>query len=257
MSLESLAAIEWFIIVLAGLFAGFINTVAGGGSLLTLPALMLAGLPPSMANGTNRIGILLQSAAASWRFYRAGVLDLKLGAELLAPTLVGATFGAYLATSIPDDTLEPIILGVLTLVALLFALRPSWVAPEPEDTQKQALPRPLVWLALSGAGFYGGFLQAGVGFLLLTTLAGSLRLDLARANALKVALVLPYTCVALVIFIASGQVSWGVGLLLALSSVVGARIGVHVALTRTQWLRWIVLTAVTISALVLALPKLS
>jgi len=255
-SIESLSSAEWLIIVGAGILAGFINTVAGGGSLLTLPALMLAGLPPSLANGTNRIGIVFQSASATLRFYRAGSLDLKLCGELLLPTLIGALAGAYLATLIEDAMLEPLILGVLLLIALLFTLRPSWVAPSAEQSDANPLPRPLVWMAFVCVGFYGGFLQAGVGFLLLSALAGMLRLDLARANAIKVALVLPYTAMALVIFVWAGHVAWTLGFILAFSSVLGARLGVHVALTRTHWLRWLVLAAVIASALALILPKL-
>lgn len=243
------SALEWAIIMGAGLFGGFINTVAGGGSLLTLPALMLAGLPPTVANGTNRVGILWQSGSAAWRFDRAGALPRALALRLVLPTAAGATIGALFASVLPDAVLEPVILIVLGTVALLFALRPDWVAPTPGEHAPPSRPGRGAVLGLFVAGLYGGFLQAGVGFVLLTLLAGGLRLDLSRANALKVALVVPYTLIALGIFAAAGQVDWLIGLVLGLASVIGARLGVHVALTHTAWLRWLVFGAVVASAM--------
>ena len=257
MNLDALSLGEWSLISLAGLVAGFINTIAGGGSLLTLPALMLAGLPPSIANGTNRIGILMQSTAATMSFRKAGALDLGLSARLLMPTLLGAVLGAYSASILSDASLEPLILIVLIIVALLFALRPAWVAPLHTQASAPRSPSGWAWMGLALTGFYGGFLQAGVGFLLLSVLSGLLRLDLTRANAIKVALVVPYTIVALGIFAWADQVAWGVGLVLGLTSVIGARLGVRVAVERAEWLRWLVLGAVIASAAAIALRKLA
>ena len=255
-SLEALSLGEWAIISFAGVIAGFVNTVAGGGSLLTLPALMLAGLPPSVANGTNRIGILMQSGAATLRFHKAGALETGPTARLLAPTMIGAGAGAYAASVLSDEALEPLILGVLVVIALLFALKPSWVAPAPEEARSSPERSPWAWPALLLTGFYGGFLQAGVGFLLLSVLAGLLRLDLTRANAIKVALVVPYTLLALSIFVWADQVAWGVGLLLGLTSILGARLGVRVALERAGWLRWLVLAAVITSAAAMGVRRI-
>lgn len=256
MSLPDLSAIEWAVVGVAGAAAGFINTVAGGGSLLSLPALMLAGLPPTVANGTNRVMILIQSTAATQRFDQAGALCRRQAARLALPTLLGAGIGAYGATLTSDEALEPIILGVLVVVALVFALRPSWVSAGGPPGDEMPTDGPAVWGGLFVAGLYGGFLQAGVGFVLLTILAGMLRLDLARANALKVALVLPYTVLALIIFALADQVDWAVGLVLGLSSALGAWLGVRVALERTSWLRWLVLGAVVASAVAMGLRRL-
>ena len=256
MSLAELSAWQWAIVAVAGLLAGFVNTVAGGGSLLTLPALMLAGLPPTVANGTNRIGILMQSSSASLQFQRAGSLDLPLAGRLLWPTLIGAGLGAYTASIISDEAMEPLILGVLVTVACLFALKPQWVAPQPSPQRAPESAGPFTMIMLLITGFYGGFLQAGVGFLLLTVLAGTLRLDLTRANALKVAIVIPYTILALGIFAWADQVVWGVGVLLGATSMVGARLGVYVALERADWLRWLVLGAVVASGVAMASRRL-
>ena len=218
---------------------------------------MLAGLPPSIANGTNRIAIIMQSGSAAFSFHQAGVLNPTLTLGLLAPTLLGATLGAYAATVLTDDALEPLIFGVLVIIALLFALRPEWVAPKPNAAPRTPAATKWTRIALVMTGFYGGFLQAGVGFVLLSVLAGMLRIDLTRANALKVALVVPYTLIALGIFMWADQVAWGVGLVLGLTSVMGARLGVHVALERAGWLRWLILLAVIASAIAIGLRRVS
>ncbi|MDP6943637.1 MAG: sulfite exporter TauE/SafE family protein [Myxococcota bacterium] len=244
-----LSAIELGVVVGAGLAAGFINTVAGGGSLLTLPALMLAGIPPTVANGTNRVMILMQTSAATYRFDRAGVLERGQVWRLAVPTVLGAGVGAYGASVMSDAALEPVIFAVLICVAAIFAFRPGWVAASEGGVTGTPSGRGAVSTGLFFTGLYGGFLQAGVGFVLLTVLAGMLRMDLARANALKSALVIPYTVVALAIFGVAGQIDWGVGASLGVSSVLGAWLGVHVTLERTEWLRWLVLGAVTASAI--------
>jgi uncharacterized protein len=250
-----LSGLELAVVIGAGLVGGFVNTVAGGGSLLTLPALMLAGIPPTVANGTNRVAILMQSSAAAARFDRAGALSRPQALRLAAPTLVGAGLGAYGASVVSDEQLEPIILVVLVVIATIFAFRPAWVTPSAADVEAHR-EGPLVWGALFVVGLYGGFLQAGVGFVFLTVLAGMLRMDLTRANALKVALVVPYTLLALAIFAMADQVDWALGALLGVSSVAGAWLGVRVALTRTAWLRWLVLGAVVTCAAATGLRRL-
>lgn len=239
------------VLLVAGVAAGFVNTLAGGGSLLTLPALMLAGLPASVANGTNRVAILTASLTSVSAFARAGRLPVLATARLLPPTLAGAALGAWTASVTPDHVLEPVLLVTMVAVALLLALRPRLLDPAAREGE-----RPGGWLALVylfGAGWYGGFLQAGVGFVLLAVLAGALRYDLVRANAIKIALVLPWTVVVLAIFLAHDLVRWVPGLILGAGTALGGWLGVRFALRRTAWLRWVVLAAVTISALAIAL----
>ncbi|MCB9729885.1 MAG: sulfite exporter TauE/SafE family protein [Deltaproteobacteria bacterium] len=235
----------------AGLVAGFINTLAGGGSLLTLPALMLTGLDASVANATNRIGVLTGSVAASHAFVRSRQLDPRQVARLAVPTLGGAALGALAAAFVPTAALEPILLATLVVMALVLALRPSILTASPGEAPREPGPRALVELA--AAGFYAGFLQAGVGFILLAVLAGRLRHDLVRANALKVALVLPLTVVALGIFWWKGLVRWGPGLTVGVATAVGARLGVGFALRYAAALRWLVLAAVIVLAVAVAL----
>jgi uncharacterized membrane protein YfcA len=235
----------------AGLLAGFINTVAGGGSLLTLPALMLTGLDASVANATNRVGVFTGSLAASHAFVKARTLEPRDVARLAGPTLAGAALGALAASWVPASTLEPILLATLVVMALVLALRPAILAPSPHETPRAPGPRAL--LELAGAGFYAGFLQAGVGFILLAVLAGRLRHDLVRANALKVALVLPLTVVALGIFWWQDLIRWTPGLIVGAATAVGARVGVGFAMRYAAALRWLVLLAVIALAVAVAL----
>ncbi len=241
-------------LVASGVVAGFVNTLAGGGSLLTLPALMLLGLPPDVANGTNRVGVLLQSLGAVRTFDRAARLDRGPLPWIVAPTLFGSAVGAALASSLPPEILEPVLLGTLVLMGIVLTLRPGSLAPLETTTpvHPRANRAAMGWLVV--AGLYGGFIQAGIGFILLAVLGGGLRYDLVRANAIKVLVVGALTVVALGIFIAHDLVRWGPGLVLGASTLAGAVLGARYALRRgAEALRWIVLAAVFVTALVVAL----
>lgn len=216
---------------------------------------MLAGLPADVANGTNRVGIILQSAAAARTFQRGGaILDRATLPWLILPTLIGAGAGAALAAYMPADLLEPLLLGVLVFIAFLIVLVPSSLRTPGEGVEPRSPRRTSSALMLVGAGFYGGFIQAGVGFVLLTILGGALRFDLVRANLVKVLIVAALTTVALAIFIADGLVEWVPGLILGVASVAGAWIAARLATRRAgPWLRWVVLLSVVVSAVAVAL----
>lgn len=237
----------WQLLVLlaSGVVAGVVNTIAGAGSLLTLPALILVGLPEGVANATNRIGVLAQSAAGAAGFHRRDLLDTQAVVSIVLPTMVGSLLGAVLAASLPEDVLKPVLLAVMVAMGFLFALKPGVVAPPVGTATRSIKERPLAWPALLATGIYGGFLQAGIGILLLGILSGMLRYDLVRANALKLVIVGSLTSVALVVFVVAGDVRWLPGLVLAIGTVVGSQIGVHVAITKGQALiRWFVLGAI-------------
>jgi uncharacterized membrane protein YfcA len=235
-------------LVLAGGVAGFVNTLAGGGSLLTLPALMLLGLPPDVANGTNRVAILAQNVASAHAFDDSGRLDRRAVASVVGPTLIGALVGALTASYLPRELLKPLLIGTLVLVATTLVRRPRALAsdaPTAESDPRRVGRREAVMLL--GVGLYGGFVQAGVGFFLLAVLGSALRYDLVRANALKVVAVGAFTAVALVVFVARGQVSWVAGGVLAVGTVAGARLGVRFALRSSERaLRLVVFVAVLV-----------
>lgn len=235
-------------LVVAGFLAGFINTLAGGGSMLTLPALMLLGIPTDIANGTNRVGVLLQSLTGARQFHQNDQLDPRSIVPVLLPTSTGALIGAMTASYLPLFILKPALLGSMVTLALVMVVRPELIAP-PRDTQVFRLSeRPAAAVGLFLAGLYGGFVQAGVGFILIAALAGGLRYDLVRSNALKMVCTAVFSIVALAVFITRGQVYWVPGLLLAAGMVSGAMVSVRFAVSAPQnTLKWIVFAMVCLT----------
>ena len=201
-----------------GFAAGVVNTLAGGGSFLTLSAMIWLGMPAHVANATNRLGVFAQSAAAAGSFRRLGMLTTE---ELLPQVLVvgsGAIAGAGLSLLL-DPELFDRVLGVcmVAMLGVTLARPSSWTSPRP--------PRPARWLALFAAGVYGGFLQAGVGVLLLPALVLLGGMDVVRANGRKVLLTLTLTTPALLIYAGSGLIDWIAGISLALGSAAGGAVG--------------------------------
>lgn len=237
-------------LAVVGCAAGFVNTVAGAGSLLSLRALMLFGISPSMANGTNRVPVLAQSLTAAAAFAREGRVARALVVWSAAPACVGALAGSLAASFIPDRALKPLLIGVLLLVGVLGLRKAARVEhPAGEGLDEAAagavrlacVKRPVVQLLLFFAGLYGGFLQAGVGLLLLYALGQVAGLDLVRANALKVVTVAIFSVVAAGVFIARGQVVWLPALAMSAGSMLGALLGVRYAIGWAQQLKvWVV-----------------
>jgi len=227
------------LLIITGLVAGVINTLAGGGSNLTLPALMIMGMPADIANATNRVGIFLQCIVGIFGFRKYKRLETGDLGPILWPTLVGGLIGALFASYAPEFLLKPMLLSVMVTMTLTILIRPSIVIP-PLGTVPHKVGESLhSWWLLLLAGFYGGFVQAGVGFILIAALAGSLRYDLVRANALKLVCSLGFTTVALAIFVMNDQVLWLPGLILAVGTMGGAHIAVKFAITaRPTTLKW-------------------
>lgn len=218
---------EAVLLLAVGLVSGFINTLAGGGSMLTLPALMMMGMPADLANGTNRVAVLAQSITGAKGFDQAGKLDRGALVGIIVPTVLGAGLGAAMASVLPNTWLKPILLTVMAIVALSL-LVPS--GTKPIESDKLPAGGVIAWLALFGAGLYGGFIQAGVGFILVAIVSGVLHYDLLRSNALKLVCTSIFSGVALIIFALQGQVLWLTGIVLALGSVLGALASVRFAI---------------------------
>jgi len=205
-----------------GLVAGVVNTLAGGGSLLSVPLLVLLGLPGTVANGTNRIGVLLQSLVATWRFRGRGLLDLRTLLPVLLPVLAGSVAGAQAIARVDDATFERLF-GALMLVLLVPTLRRTRAsAPGPGFGRVASA---LVFFAL---GLYGGSVQAGVGIPLVFALVHAGH-DLVRANAVKVAVSAALTAAAIPVFATAGQIAWLPALVLGVGFATGAEIGVRLA----------------------------
>jgi uncharacterized membrane protein YfcA len=235
-------------LAVAGIAGGFVNTVAGGGSLLTVPVLILLGLPASVANGTNRLAVVAQTLAGSHAFHRQGMLDAKTVVPVTIPTILGAIAGAYAAASVPDAVLEPVLLGTLIAMALLMLARPKIVGAREGEEPRSPWRHAPSFAGLVVAGAYGGFVQGGVGFVLLAVLGGLLRYDTLRANAIKLVCVLFFSVPALAIFAAHGDVAWIPAAILACGTVIGALLGVRFAIKMAPAiLRWIIVGTVIVS----------
>lgn len=242
---------EWYVyaaVIATGFVAGFINTLAGSGSLLTLPLLMFLGLPANMANGTNRIAILLQNVIGAGSFKKQQKLDVKTGLWLGIPTILGSLAGAQIAVSFSDALMEKAIGFVLILMFFVILARPKrWLRQEQEyHFEKISFPQIIIFFLI---GVYGGFVQAGVGIFLLAGLVLGIGADLIRANALKVFIILLYTPIALAVFMLNDQVNYTMGLILATGNMLGAFAGSRVAVSwGPKFIRVVLLAAIVLSA---------
>ncbi|GEN22904.1 UPF0721 transmembrane protein [Halomonas cupida] len=235
-----------------GVVAGFINVLSAGGSMLTLPLLMFLGLPPQVANGTNRVSIALQSVSASWNFFRAGARYIDLSLRLAMPAVLGSLLGVWLALQVSDALFETILVAVMVAAAAIMML------PQPRlDTRPLTRQRltPIIYLAMFLIGVYGGFLQVGVGILFIIVLYRMLRIDLAQVNAFKVVIILVYTLPALAMFLWHDQVRWSYGLMLAAGSMTGAWLAVKVNMSTrgAQVVKWLTLAVIVVIILRLLL----
>ncbi|PMR67046.1 sulfite exporter TauE/SafE family protein [Halomonas heilongjiangensis] len=242
--------LEGLALLVIGMVAGFINVLSAGGSMLTLPLLMFLGLSPQVANGTNRVSIVLQSVTAVASFLRAGAHHVGLSLRLSVPAVAGSLLGAWLALRVSDALFETLLIVVMAGSAVLMLL------PQPRlDTRPLTADRltPLVYLAMFAIGLYGGFIQVGVGILFIVVLYRMLRIDLGQVNAFKVLIILVYTLPALAVFLYHDQVRWGFGLVLAAGSMLGAWLGVKVNVSPrgALWVKW--LTIAVIAAIILRL----
>jgi uncharacterized membrane protein YfcA len=245
MSLLGNPWLDLALLVVAGVFAGVINTLAGGGSFLTLPILIGLGLPAGVANGTTRVSVLAQNATSAITFHRNGVRAHGVTARLLAPVLIGSGLGAWLATQLDDQLFRPVIGVVLLVWAVILAVKPDRFLHPPEH---ERAPTTMTHGLALLVGVYGGFMQAGVGFPLIALLSGQLGYDLVRTNAIKAGLIFAYTCIALVIFAGYGQVAWTPALVLAVATMLGGWLGARWQLEKgSELVRWVVLVMVVIA----------
>lgn len=217
---------QYVMLIAIGVVAGFTNVMAGGGSLLTLPAMIFMGMSPATANGTNRIALLAQNITSVSEFRRKGMADFRLSLTLGLCTLPGAVLGAIAAVRM-DPLWFKRLLAAIMIGVLVVTLR----KPRPGTGDGAAHPR---WahLGMVGVGFYGGFIQAGVGFILMALLRGLLHLDLVRTNMHKVFVVGMYMVPSLLVFAATGQVRWLAGAALAVGTSIGGWIGTTFQISR-------------------------
>lgn len=241
----------WYLAIFtigAGFLTGFINTLAGSGSAVSLAMLNALGLPLDVANGTNRVGILLQNMVAVYGFHTQKKLDWKRGVWLLVPSMLGSMIGASIAGILDKGQLR-IAIGVAMLVVLLmlFVKPKRWLEGSRLEDRRPGLLKMLIFFAI---GIYGGFIQIGVGVFLLVGLVLSAGYDLVKGNAVKVLIIFAFTIPALAIFVYNGQVQWGTGFILAIGNMLGAWVATKEAAKRgAVFVRWLLIVVVTFSAL--------
>ncbi len=226
----------WQILILAlvGILAGWLNVMAGGGSLLTVPIMLFMGIPGPVANGTNRIAILAQNVTAVTTFKRRGYADFKLGLSLAAAAALGALGGASVGVKLQGEWFDRVV--ALVMIAVLILMATGHDKVKPTDTAQQ--PKNLVWghVLMVGAGFWGGFIQIGVGFILMPILHKVMGLDLVRVNMHKVFIVLVYTVIALAVFASQLELLWWTGLGLAVGNSIGGWLGAHTTISHGETL---------------------
>ena len=212
--------LDYFLLILVGFIAGIINILAGGGSLLTLPMLIFLGLPPHIANGTNRVAIIIQNIFAVKGFQSKGIKTYPFSLYLAIPATIGAIIGAIVGIKIEGELFNK-ILGIVMLVIVIYIVLKS------NKISKNNLERikgKYFWLSIIAfffIGLYGGFIQAGVGFIILFTLSNINQFSLVKSNAIKVTVALIYTLVAVAIFAYNDSVNWKYGLILSLGNATG------------------------------------
>ena len=239
----------YIIIYLLGLIAGIVNTLAGGGSLLTLPFLIFYGLPPNIANGTNRVGLLIQSIFGTAGYHSKGVYSYPFSIYLGLSSLIGALIGAEIAIEINPYLFNKILsIVMVTMVLIMLIRKKSFENKLPERTSGKYLIFSLV--AFFFIGIYGGFINAGIGFVIMFFLNQFNRLTLIKTNATKVMLVLIYSVGSLFLFAINDIVDWKLGLILAFGSSKGAWWASRWSVTRGEGvIKLILVTAVSIMAL--------
>ncbi|MBP6185041.1 MAG: sulfite exporter TauE/SafE family protein [Saprospiraceae bacterium] len=214
---------EWHIILLAltgSFLAGVINTLAGNGSVITLSIMTeVLGMPGNLANGTNRLGLFSQTALGAVAFYREGKLDLRQARPYIGLTFLGAIPGVWTALQVSNEQFR-LVFGYLLLLMLVVVL----IKPERWLKDAVAIRKPRYAIAIPVffvLGFYGGFIQMGMGIFFLAAMVLGAGYDMIRANAIKVLVVAIFTLVIIFVFQWRGLIDWRIGLVLALGQAVG------------------------------------
>ncbi|MBL6649484.1 MAG: sulfite exporter TauE/SafE family protein [Flavobacteriaceae bacterium] len=208
------------LLILAGFIAGFINTMAGGGSLITLPLMIFMGLPSSVANGTNRIAIFMSAFSASAGFKSKGVSNYPFNVYLGLSALFGALIGAQIAVDIKGEIFNKILAIIMIIVVITIVFKPKI---DNLEVSERIVGKHLFIsiIAFFFIGIYGGFINAGIGFVIMLFLHFYNKLNLINVNATKVVIVLIYTTGAIITFAIAGKINWIYAFFLASGNFLG------------------------------------
>jgi uncharacterized membrane protein YfcA len=239
---------EISILIISGLLVGFINTLAGGGSVISLSVLMMLGLPATVANGTNRIAILVQSMGATSSFRQQKVLDTKKGIWLAVPAVIGSVIGAWVAIDINEKVFERAVAVILIVMLFFIVYKPEhWIKEQKHLIEKKISPMQIIIFFF--IGMYGGFIQVGVGYFLLAGIVLSAGYELVKANAIKSLINLLFTPLAIVVFSFGDQVYWQYGLVMAVGTLAGALLATRMAVKKgANFVRWVIIAVILLTA---------
>jgi len=230
-----------------GVLVGFINLVSAGGSLITLPTLIFLGLPPTIANGTNRIGILIQNFLGMYQFYKKGLINWKLNFILAIPAVIGSIIGAQYAIELSDDAFNNVLAIVMIVLLILIFLKPQQYIKIEKSSWLVKNKMIILSIVFIFIGFYGGFIQAGVGFLIIIFLT---LLDkemlLVEMHSVKTVVVTIYLLISTFVFIYNGQINWSYALVLSIGSGIGGWIGGRFAVNVSEKFLQAVLAVIVI-----------
>ena len=239
---------EIVILIVSGLIVGFVNTLAGGGSIISLSILMFLGLPANVANGTNRIAIFIQNIAAVGSFRQQRVLDHKKGFWLAIPAALGSVIGAMVAVDVNEEIIEKAIAVVMLVMMVVILYKPQrWLKGQPELQEKKINFWQVVLFFF--IGIYAGFLHMGVGYALLAGIVLGAGYDLVKANAIKVLIILIWSPITLLIFILNDQINFAYGIILSIGNFIGALIASRMAVKKgASFVRWVIIAVILVTA---------
>lgn len=232
----------------AGVIAGFINVNAGGGSFLTIPLLILLGdLSAGVANGTNRVAVLVMNIVGASKFRQLGFRNIRQGLKIGTSAVAGSIIGARIAIEVPDDLFKVIFSVIMILMLLVIFRKPDNKKAEVREAPRYPVFQYFIFFFI---GIYGGFLQAGTGFLIIFTLTVIGGLSLIKTNSLKLIIIAAYLLPSIIIFALNGKVEWIPALILACGTSIGAILGSAFAVHHgDKWIKVILACAIPLMAM--------
>ena len=235
-------------LVISGMLVGFVNTMAAGGTIISMTLFMALGLPIVEASGTNRIAVVLQNLVSSFTFRRQNLLHMKTAMCLAVPVVIGVIIGAQFSMVVSERVFSIFFATGLVLMALMMLLKPDlWLKGREGGIRRMS---PLSFFLLVLTGFYGGSVYVGLGYFLIAIFVMGLGYDLLKANALKSFMAFATTPFSLVIYMMHGQVNYTYGLIHAVGNIIGAYLAAHYASALgNNFIRWLLIAIIVISLL--------
>lgn len=237
------------ILVISGLFVGFINTLSAGGTVISIAVYLALGLPASTANATNRVNVLIQSFGTSYMMHKQGLLDVNKALKYSIPTVLGAILGTLFAVSISNDLFSYFLGGILLIMVVFLFFKPKNF--HKDDQEKISRKAPFYhYLVFFLIGIYGGFIQVGTGFYLMIAGTGLLGFNILRSNAIKVAIMGIYTIASILIFMIDSNIIWSYGVIHSLGAIIGSWFATRFAMRRgSKFVNYIIILVIILTAL--------